>query len=125
MNFPKLVESIDKSKLWYMASPYSGFHLGIEAAFICACEVAADLLLRGVTVYSPIAHTHPIAIHGAIDPLSHEIWMPFDEVMMRVCDGLIIVCLKGWEQSKGVEMELQSFMQMGKPIFYLEGFPND
>lgn len=48
----------------YLATPYSKFEGGLEAAFRAAAEVAAKLVRQGESVYSPICHTHPIAIYG-------------------------------------------------------------
>lgn len=53
---------------WYLASPYSKYPAGIEAAFQDICKQTALLIRHKIPVYSPIAHTHPVAIHGEIDP---------------------------------------------------------
>lgn len=102
--------------LWYMATPYSKYTGGIEAAFIDACRAAADLIRQGNAVYSPIAHTHPIALHGNIDPYDHNIWMALDAHQMKVSDGIIVVMMPGWEESKGVGIEIEEFKKAGKPI---------
>jgi hypothetical protein len=105
-------------KLWYLATPYSKFSGGIEAAFQAAAKAAATLLRRGAAVYSPIAHTHPLAIYGQVDPYDHDIWMPLDHHMMSRSDGMIIVMMHGWEESKGISIEIETFRGMGKPIRY-------
>lgn len=56
---------------YYLATPYSRYAAGIEAAFQAASEQAAILVRHGIPVFCPIAHTHPIAIHGDIDPFDH------------------------------------------------------
>jgi hypothetical protein len=119
MNIMQMLDTLDKEKLWYIATPYSKYHMGLEMAFIRACEISALFVKKGFKVFSPIAHTHPIAIHGNIDPLSHDIWIPFDETMMQLADGMVVCCLKGWDESKGVGIEIGRFEEMGKPIFYL------
>jgi Domain of unknown function (DUF1937) len=106
--------------LSYLATPYSRYPGGIEAAFMDAACLAARLLRIGVKVYSPICHTHPIAMCGNIDPLDHAIWMPFDEAMMRVCDMLIVAHMPSWETSKGIAMEVEHFEKAGKRIFDLD-----
>ena len=108
------------SPLAYLATPYSKYPGGIREAFEEACRITARLLLAGAKVYSPIAHTHPIATIGGLDPLDHSIWMPFDEAMMRVCDVLIVVHLESWETSKGIAMEVEYFEKAGKPIFDMD-----
>jgi Domain of unknown function (DUF1937) len=108
------------SPLAYMASPYSRYPNGVREAFEQACHIAARLLLTGIKVYSPIAHTHSLATIGGIDPLDHSIWMPYDEAMMRVCDVLIVAHMPGWETSKGIAIEVRHFEMAGKPIFDLD-----
>src|SRR5436309_1862842 len=64
----------DKATLYYLATPYSKYPRGLTAAFEDAANLAARLLQVGFRVYSPIAHTHPLAVYGKIDPLDHAIW---------------------------------------------------
>lgn len=107
--------------LCYLATPYTKYKDGdIDAAFRDAAKLAAQLLRAGIKVYSPIAHTHPIAIHGKIDPLDHKIWLPFDEAMMDACDVLIVAEMEGWRESKGIAHEVAVFKLAAKPIFHLD-----
>lgn len=105
--------------LGYLATPYSRYPRGLEAAFMDAAELCARLMQIGVHCYSPIAHTHPVAMYGHIDPLNHAIWLPFDEQIMERCDVLIVAHMDGWQESKGIAHEIKFFEQMGKPIFDL------
>ena len=52
--------------LAYLATPYTNYFLGRKPAFHAACGLAAQLLKRGVNVYSPIVHSHPIAQRGRL-----------------------------------------------------------
>lgn len=103
----------------YLATPYTKYHLGIEKAFEHAAELAARLLRRGIVVYSPIVHTHPIAKYGNIDPLNHEIWLDFDATMMEASKSLLVAQMEGWEDSYGVAHEIDVFLSAGKPIRFL------
>lgn len=69
--------------------------------------------------YVPIAHTHPIAIHGQLDPLDYNIWMPLNDKMMASARGLVMVMMRGWEESVGMRAELESFQRMNKPVVHL------
>lgn len=108
------------SDLCYLATPYSKYVGGIECAFVDASKLAARLLRAGIKVYSPIAHTHPLALYGNIDPLDHAIWMPFDEAMMTVAQTLIVAHMDGWQDSFGISHEVKFFEAAGKPIFDLD-----
>lgn len=100
----------------YIATPYSKFAGGTEKAFVLASQVAGALISAGVSVFSPIAHSHPIAVHAQIDPLDHSIWLPADEPMMHAAVGLIVVCAKGWNESIGMREEIKVFARASKPI---------
>lgn len=113
------VEIVRQAPLAYLATPYTKYADGIEQAFIDAAKLAARLLVSGIKVYSPIAHTHPLAIYGELDPLDHAIWMPFDEAMMDAASVLIVAQMDGWDRSKGVLHEIEFFHARQKPIFGL------
>ncbi len=103
---------------WYLGSPYSKFAGGLDEAHRLVCVEAARLIKAGLPVYSPIAHTHPVALHGVVDPLDHNIWLPADRPMMDAAFGLIVLKLDGWDESFGLKHEIEVFEAAGKPIAY-------
>lgn len=105
---------------WYIATPYSKYPAGIHVAFEDACRASAFLIERGVRVYCPIAHTHPIAMHGNIDPLDHKIWIPVDSPLMHSACGLLVVQMPTWELSYGIGVEVEAFKEQSKPVRYAE-----
>jgi len=105
---------------FYISTPYTKYHAGIETAYIEACKVTAWLVRRNVNVYSPISHSHGPAIHGDIDALSHAIWMPQQQPMMEAAHGLIVVKMLGWDESRGVAEEIAYFSRAGKPCHFME-----
>jgi hypothetical protein len=116
-----------ESGYWYLATPYSKYAKGIWEAFEESCRAAAWLIRQGISVYCPIAHTHPVALHGGIDPLDHQIWIPVDAPIMAGASGLIVCMMDGWEDSYGIAQEIAMFglMAKPKPIFYMEWPRND
>lgn len=106
--------------LHYVATPYSKYPEGIETAFIEAAKATATLLKSGIAVYSPIAHTHPIAMHGQMDAYDHDIWMPLDAHMMDAAGAMIVVMMPGWRESKGIGIEIDTFKKAGKPIRFFQ-----
>ncbi len=111
----ELREIADQS-FWYLASPYTKYPGGLTSAWEDVCRTAAWLTERQVPVFCPIAHSHPIAIHGNLDPTDHELWLSSDAPMMRAACGLLIVEMPGWMDSYGVGVEIEAFENMGKPI---------
>ena len=104
---------------WYIASPYSKFPDGIEAAFQAVCREVGLLIRAGVPVFSPIAHTHPVAMACDIDPFDHSIWLPSDAPMMEAAHGIIVCKLERWEKSYGVTHELERFRCAHKPVVFM------
>lgn len=104
--------------LLYMGTPYSKYPGGIEIAFRHAAKLAGDLIRNKITVYSPIAHTHPVATYGKINPLDHDMWLPFDAIMMEQSKALIVAKMTGWEESYGLKCEIEHFRKAKKPIIY-------
>lgn len=106
--------------LVYLATPYTKYPHGLAHAFRDAAKVAARLMIAGIRVYSPIAHSHPLAIYGGILPTAHAIWLPFDEAMMDKSDALLVAKMETWEASKGIAHEIEHFQQRARPIYYIE-----
>lgn len=106
--------------LIYLASPYSHQSQSVmQDRFERVCRVAARLMGEGVHLYSPIAHTHPIAVQGSL-PRGWEFWEQYDRKLLAACQELWIVTLEGWKESKGVAAELAIAGEMGLPVKYIE-----
>lgn len=104
----------------YVATPYSKYPDGLHRAFIDASIIIAKLIDKGIYAYSPICHTHPVAIYGGLDPLDHNLWLEFDQAMMKVSSSLIVAHLEGWNRSFGIAHEIEFFSAAGKPIYDLD-----
>jgi nucleoside 2-deoxyribosyltransferase len=103
----------------YLASPYSHRDVHVrEWRFQQACRAAAALLRAGLTVFSPIAHSHPIAQHGM--PMSWEFWSRMDREYLSRCDVLAVLTLPGWRESVGVQAEIALAQELGLPVVYVE-----
>jgi hypothetical protein len=88
-------------------------------AFVRVCQEAALLIKAGIPVFSPIAHSHPIAVNGEIDPFDHNIWLPADKLMMDAAKGLIVCKLPGWAASYGLSEEIKYFAGLNLPVVYM------
>lgn len=106
-------------EVWYLASPYSKYPAGPDAAHADVCRLAADLFKAGHIVYSPIAHTHVIATIGGLE-LGFEQWARFDEAMIAASAGMIVAMMDGWGESDGIKAEIAICERLGKPIRYLD-----
>ena len=108
------------SDLIYLASPYSHTDRAVvEARFDAVCVEAAILMAAGHHIFSPIAHTHPIAMRGEL-PTDWTFWQQYDTAMIRACSALWVLMLDGWDTSKGVAAEMAIATELGIPVIYIE-----
>ena len=110
------------SDIVYLACPYSHASMDVRLRrFEASAHAAADLIHRGMFVYSPITMTHPIDLVMAAegDTMGSDYWCDFDEAFMRVCSEMIILTIPGWQDSRGIAREAKFFEEAGKPIRYM------
>lgn len=102
----------------YLASPYAHPDPEImQSRFHSVAALTADLLKRGRVVYSPIAHNHYLAVQFDM-PRSWDFWQTVDLPMLDLAEELYVLCLPGWQESKGVQAEIDHAQQRGIPIQY-------
>lgn len=103
----------------YLATPYNHTDPAIRVArFDAVNKVAAELMRDGLHVFSPISHSHPIALVGDL-PKGWEYWAVYDRTMLGICDALVVLMLDGWMESIGVNAEIAIAKEMGLPITYM------
>jgi hypothetical protein len=106
--------------LVYLASPYSHPDPAVKhERFVAACRAAGSLIQQGVHVFSPIAHTHPIAIECVL-PGGWEFWAEYDRLMIAACDELHVLTLDGWQESTGIKAESEIARTLGKRVLFME-----
>lgn len=104
----------------YLATPYSDRDPEVrESRFKAVNVVAADLMSKGFLVFSPISHTHPIALAGDL-PKGWEFWQAYDETFIEWADELWVLPQAGWEDSVGVTAEIKLARDKGKIVRFLE-----
>src|SRR4249920_519353 len=102
----------------YLASPYSHPDPAIrDQRYVAACRATVRLLLGGQSVFSPIVHGHPLVQLG----LSGDwlFWARHDQWHLSRCDEVLVLALSGWEESEGVQAEIDLAQRLGKVIRYL------
>ena len=101
----------------YLGSPYSKYEAGHGAAARVVADAAAALMRRGLVIYSPIAHGHAIAAHGL--PLDWAFWKAQCQPLVDAAVGLIVLTMDGWQESVGLQYEIEEFVRAGKPILHV------
>ena len=106
--------------LIYLATPYSHPNAAVRQARFEAVNVAAaELMGQGLHIYSPISHTHHIALAGQL-PLGWEYWEKYDRAILAACKEVIVLMLDGWKESKGVTAEIKIATELGLKVCYKE-----
>lgn len=104
----------------YLASPYTHYAAGHDAAAHAAASIAAKLMRMGLSVYSPIVHGHALCQVSDIDPVNQHLWQRIDQPWVDAAQACIVATLPGWDTSRGVAHEIASFLAAGKPVIYLD-----
>lgn len=110
-------------KIVYLACPYTDLSMEVRVSrFEASARAAAELIHRGMFVYSPITMTHPIDLVMAAegDTMGSDYWCDFDEAFMSICSKMIILTIPGWKESKGIERERKFFEKFNKPVQYMD-----
>lgn len=104
----------------YLATPYSHPDPEVmEQRFRQACKIAGKLMGEGFIIFSPIAHTHPIAVEGNLDK-SWGFWGKFDYEFVEASQEVWVAKMGGWDTSRGVSAEIKLARELGKPVKFLE-----
>lgn len=106
--------------LVYLAGPYSHPDPAVrEGRFRALNAVSAKLMRDGLHIFSPISHTHPIALAGDL-PIGFDFWQEYDKAILVTCAKLIVLRLDGWEESLGVRAEMQIAKDIGIPVEFMD-----
>ena len=113
---------LNDRKIVYLACPYTHPDKKVrEERFQAATHAAAQLINSGLIVYSPITMTHPLdlVMGGGTETLGSEYWVAFDEAFMDFCSEMVVLQIKGWDESEGIRREIEYFLAKAKPIRFL------
>ena len=100
--------------LIYLASPYAHPSAEIrEARLEAARHVCGRMVSEGRMVMSPLVYLGELAHKGVHPPQG---WYAFDLQLLARCDELLVLQLPGWEDSRGVLVEIAGAQTKGMPI---------
>ena len=98
----------------YLASPYASDSATVRQARLEAVrQVCGNLVNQGKIVLSPMVYTGELAQRGYHPPQG---WYAFDLQFLSRADELLVLQLPGWEQSKGVLIEIAAAQTRNIPI---------
>ena len=100
--------------LIYIASPYAHSSSEVREARLEAVRyLCGQMVNQGKIVMSPLVYLGELAYRGVHPPQG---WYAFDLQLLARCDELLVLQLPGWEDSKGVLVEIAGAQTKGMPI---------
>lgn len=107
----------------YLASPYSDpSSLVRQSRYEAVLRLTAQLLTKNkLIVVSPIVYCHQMALTYDL-PEDAAFWSFLNNSLQRKCDSLIVACLEGWTESKGIRSEIEFAKTLRQPIQYMDRF---
>ncbi|HIJ58698.1 MAG TPA: DUF1937 family protein [Deltaproteobacteria bacterium] len=101
----------------YLAAPYGHKDPKVREQRVEAVnKKAAELMMDGHLVFSPLSHSHPISKHCTVDPCDNNFWLRQDLWVLEICDVMQILCLDGWKESDGIDTEWRKASTLNIPI---------
>jgi len=113
--------------LVYLSAPYS---TGPDTPAQRQADIdkATAWLMRntGVYIFSPITYEKPlkdiyrVSLKTQADlDREWDFWRPLDAEMVSRSDAVWVLCLRNWENSRGVNFEINEARRLGKPVRYV------
>lgn len=100
----------------YIGSPYTDKSKLVQhKRYLQVSEVVADMLCKGVHVYSPIVHCHELAKKFRL-PGDFDFWCKYNYAMLEQASHFHILELDGWNDSKGLKAEIKFALSKAIPI---------
>jgi len=102
----------------YLASPFSHEDKLIEKwRYEQVCKAAALLQDDKHLIFSPIAHSFGLAMHGGLHNKPWEgFWKEIDFAYISMMDALWVLTLTGWRSSIGVTDEIRFARSRNMPV---------
>lgn len=104
----------------YLAAPYTHKDRRVVKERVNKINTVASLLMnRGHIVFSPISHSHYIAVDNNL-PTDFKFWQAMNHSFIDWSDAMGVLMLDGYNYSDGIEDEKKFCCLTNKHIFYIE-----
>lgn len=104
----------------YIASPYSDPDKEVvKFRTSVVCKYSAKLLKKKMSCVSPITMGTGIFQHATL-PSDFEFWQHLSYDLLSICSELYVLKLAGWEESIGVQGEIEFAKKKNIPIHYID-----
>lgn len=105
--------------LIYIASPYTHPDMLVRALRYEGARLYAETqLLLGNAAFSPIVYGKQME---ATLGYHFEAWANLNDKMIHACEHFHVLCIAGWEESRGIAHEIKLWESLGRePITYIK-----
>jgi hypothetical protein len=111
-----------ESGLYYLAGPHKGTVEEEKYRFEASIYITSKFLTEGISTFSPIVYGKQIADacnFNSLEERRSKI-MTYLLEFLKVCKGMILVTMKGWEQSWGARQELLFCQNNEIPVYLMD-----
>lgn len=109
-----------------LSSPYSSKDKNVVAQRVKETgEYVVSLMEQGITVVSPTLYGLGVIEYSEKKlPDSYEFWEKYCRDIVKNSDEMYVAAIEGWEDSKGVNGEIEYAKEFGKNIWLVEKIDN-
>lgn len=108
-----------KNKIIYLACPYTHKEKSIRSArSTVATIISACLIKNKIYNISPLTLQIPLEDNFNF-PHTWDYWKRFDELLISRSDEVWVITIEGWEESVGVQEEIEMAKEFSKKIVYV------
>ena len=105
----------------YLAAPYSNPDPKlVQARMEQIYDVMGEFMKQDRHVLTPL-FMHEVAVRHELDG-TYDYWEKYCLDILKRCDEMIVLCLPGWTESRGVKGEMEFCRRNGIPITFMEVF---
>ncbi len=107
----------------YVASPFTHPKAMVrEWRFRSVAEATLYWNLKLIAAISPIVHSHVLVQLSGDESIGEDwgTWKPVDMPLVKAFDVFIVLMLPGWDESVGVQEELQYALSIGKQVYFVD-----
>lgn len=102
----------------FISSPFSSpFPATQQERYERVMEFTSIMLSSGYQVFSPIVYCVPMAARFKL-PGDADYWAKFNIEFLRNCEAMFLLQLPGWDQSKGIQLELRIAKMLFIPVIH-------
>ncbi|MBN20661.1 MAG: hypothetical protein CL678_05170 [Bdellovibrionaceae bacterium] len=106
---------------FYLSQPYNGTESEKKHRASIGAQICGSFIKKGIHVLSPIVHNHALLKeypHFSLEERKTLI-LDFDFTLLKASQGMIVLQLEGWENSYGVNAEIEFCKKHNIPIYFL------